>query len=54
MRSQARKLRQTVERRDMIALLKGGATGPAQALDALDRSLAMIEFDLNGTILSAN
>ncbi len=38
----------------MIALLKSGGAGPTQALDALDRALAMIEFDLSGIILSAN
>ncbi|MEW5687121.1 MAG: methyl-accepting chemotaxis protein [Pseudomonadota bacterium] len=37
-----------------MGLLKVGGAGPSQALDALDRSLAMIEFDLSGTILSAN
>ena len=37
----------------MIALMKAGA-GPSQALDALNRSLAMIEFEPDGTILSAN
>ncbi|PZQ65071.1 MAG: chemotaxis protein [Phenylobacterium zucineum] len=38
----------------MMGRLKIGGAGPTQALDALDRSLAMIEFDLSGTILSAN
>jgi len=37
----------------MIALMKAAA-GPVQALDALNRSLAMIEFEPDGTIMSAN
>jgi len=38
----------------MIALKKTAGAGAGRALDALNRSLAIIEFDLDGTILSAN
>ncbi|MCY1645651.1 methyl-accepting chemotaxis protein [Caulobacter sp. SL161] len=38
----------------MIKLLNGSAGDASQKIDALDKSLAMIEFDVKGTILAAN
>ncbi|ATC26223.1 PAS domain S-box protein [Caulobacter vibrioides] len=46
--------RKTHGSRRMIKLLNGSAGDASQKIDALDKSLAMIEFDVKGTILAAN